>query len=107
MARLCSPPGKNRAATASTMPIAAEPFPDTPAPETWLIATSGGGATTIIPLKSILRCMIKGLNLVQHNDNACGDSHAFLFLALLLQKSQDRVEELEAVLLEQKEVRGI
>jgi len=51
--------------------------------------------------------MIKGLNLVQHEDNARGDSQTFLFPALLLQKSQDRVEELEAVLLEQNKVRRI
>jgi hypothetical protein len=33
------------------MPIAAVPFPGTPAPGTWLIAMSDGGATIIIQLK--------------------------------------------------------
>src|ERR1700722_11906799 len=70
MARLCWPPEEKRATTASIMPIAAVPFPGTPAPGMWLIAMSDGGATIIIQHKSTLRCMIKGLNLVLHEDNA-------------------------------------
>ena len=51
--------------------------------------------------------MIKGLNPVQREDDARGDSPTFLFPALLLQKFQDRIKKLEAVLLEQNEVRRI
>ena len=35
---------------------------------------SDGGATIIIPLSELPTCMIKGLNLVQHEDKARGDS---------------------------------
>jgi hypothetical protein len=51
--------------------------------------------------------MIKGLNLAQREGNARGDSPTFLFPALLLQKFQDRIKKLEAVLLEQDKVRGV
>jgi hypothetical protein len=43
--------GQESGTTASIMPIAAVPFPGTPAPGTWLIAMSDGGATTILQLK--------------------------------------------------------
>jgi hypothetical protein len=45
---------------------------------------SDGGVTIIIPWQWLPTRMIKGLNFVQHEDEARGDSHMFLSLRIPL-----------------------
>ena len=94
---------------ASIMPIARlAPCPGTPAPGTWLIAMSDGGATIYYPVAVNPPPNVHDQGtescLSAREDNVRAMAPAYVsFPCLLLQKFQDRVEELDAVLLEQNE----